>query len=138
VEVNEYSDPQLRENLGQQVVDVASHLDNVRRVDEQDVVLLQRREEFHVDVLNAALPDRAPCSIPAGQEREESLRIRIDERELDRAVEEAIVGVEHCARAVSRAGFDDSARAVEPEHRLQHDGVADREENVVGVVAMAR
>src|SRR5216117_1234777 len=79
VEVNEHSAGEPWQNPEEDMIDVAVHLGDVRRVDEEDVPGSERLEALERYLLEAGRHNLDPLLVAGLEEREKEGRVRFDE-----------------------------------------------------------
>src|SRR5215813_11702458 len=138
VEVNQDPRPDPREDVEEDPVDVAADLGDMGRIDEEDVVRLERAKESQGNVLEPERIQLHPLQVSGKQELLEQLRIRLDAGDPDRPSEESVAGVQRDASRMPGADLQDPPRLELPDHAMVEDRVAVRVRGVLETVPQPR
>src|SRR5689334_4758665 len=109
----------------------------MRGINQQDVPRLERLEVIRGKTSDIFVNQVDLLTVRGGDRLPESLGFRLDERTLDPALKEALVGVENHARRKTGPDLDDPRGAKMPHHAVERDGVPIRIPVVVAVIAPA-
>ncbi|MEY4004139.1 MAG: hypothetical protein RLZZ221_235 [Verrucomicrobiota bacterium] len=123
VDMDEHAGREHGQDIEIEPVHVAPDLAHVRRVDEQDVARAECGERLQRHFLHAPLDERDPAGVTFPQQRPQPAHVGIDEGELHRAAEHAVVQVEHRRGTETGTDLDDPPRPRLAQHRVEHDRV---------------
>jgi hypothetical protein len=112
VDVDAHAGLEPRHDLEEETVDVAAGLRDVRGIDEENVAARERIEDIQRNILHLR-PDQLDADLS-----EKRPRIRLDRRDLRRAVEKAAHDIGHQQRRIARTDLDDARR---PPRAQQHE-----------------
>ena len=113
VEVDVHAASQARQQLEEQRIEFPARLEHVARIDEEDVVCPQAREEFGIDGVHGLADQLDLALVSIMQRREEPAWIRLDEGAGDAVREVALVGIQDDARRVARPNAKRAGPAVD-------------------------
>lgn len=137
VEMDEHPHLQRRHDSKENVVDVAAYPAHMGGVDEEDVILFERLENGRIDLLQRTGNDAHAQSVFFADEPVEQIGIGLDESAGDGISEKALVGVQYCARGITRPDLDYAPGAKVPYHAIEDYGIGVGVGIVVEMVAGA-
>ena len=129
---------QNRKYFEKQIVQIATRFGHMRGIDEENVVRPQLLKGFETYILHFMTQHFRPRSIRVLEQAEKKLRIWIDESEIDCAIEEHVIDVEHRAGGKARADLYNPSRLQVTHHAVENDGVGVGKIDVLKVVPSSR